>query len=91
MNLLNSYRILSFLEGASYILLLFIGVPVKYFVGNPILDKALGMPHGILFIAYSIFTIYLCWRISWGIKGMLIFLIAGLLPFGTFYTVRKYV
>ena len=48
------FRIVAFLEGVSYILLLFIAVPIKYNLGDPTYVKLLGMPHGILFVTYII-------------------------------------
>lgn len=50
----NIFRIVAFLEGVSYILLLFVAVPIKYNLDNPAYVKLLGMPHGILFISYII-------------------------------------
>ena len=50
---LKIFRIIACLEGISYIILLFIGVPLKYIAHNEIIVKALGMPHGILFILYK--------------------------------------
>ena len=46
------FRLITFLEGLSYILLLFIAMPLKYWSGNPNFVMMLGMPHGILFILY---------------------------------------
>ena len=50
------FRIIAFLEGVSYILLLFIAVPIKYFLGDEKYVKLLGMPHGLLFVTYIIFA-----------------------------------
>ena len=50
----NTFRIVAFLEGVSYLLLLFLAVPIKYNMGDPAYVKLLGMPHGILFVAYII-------------------------------------
>ena len=50
----NIFRIIAFLEGVSYILLLFIAVPIKYTMGDATYVRLLGMPHGILFISYII-------------------------------------
>ena len=54
-----TFRIISYLEGISYLLLLFVGVPLKYFGGNEILVKTLGMPHGLLFIAYILLAFFI--------------------------------
>ena len=46
------FRVVSFLEGTSYLLLLFVAVPVKYWMNDPQYVKLLGMPHGLLFVGY---------------------------------------
>jgi len=84
------FKIISILEGISYILLLLIGVPLKYIAGNDILVKSLGMPHGLLFIAYIIIALLIRSQMKWNAIQTLIVLIASLLPFGTFYINRKY-
>ena len=48
------FRIVAFLEGVSYILLMSVGLYFKYQLGNPSYVKLLGMPHGLLFISYII-------------------------------------
>ena len=56
-DMINLFKVISFLEGLSYILLLFVGVPLKYLLGNSFLVKSLGMPHGLLFLAYIIIVL----------------------------------
>jgi integral membrane protein len=85
------YRIISILEGISYILLLGVGVPLKYFFKNEAWVKALGMPHGLLFIAYIFMTIVLKQRYNLSTKTVVILFIASVVPFGTLYTDRKIV
>ena len=87
---LQIFRIIALLEGVSYILLLLIGVPLKYIGNDEIIVKALGMPHGILFIAYIIFSIYQRKNMQWDIKTTLIILMGSVIPFGTFYVDKKY-
>lgn len=89
----NIFRIISFLEGTSYILLLFIAVPIRYvaYLGeDPSYVKMLGMPHGVLFITYVILAFLLKTELKWNNKTFLIILVASLVPFGTFYIDRKY-
>ena len=88
--MINTFRIISYLEGISYLLLLFIGVPLKYFGGNEILVKTLGMPHGLLFIAYILLAFFIKPQFKWSNKDFLIILIASVVPFGTFYVDRKF-
>jgi len=87
---MNLFRIIAFLEGASYLLLLFVAVPIKYNMGDPTYVKLLGMPHGILFVAYIGFAIYLKQEQNWNLKTLAIVLLGSILPFGTFYVDKKY-
>ena len=57
--MINAFRLVSLFEGISYLLLLFIAVPIKYFQGNESFVKILGMPHGILFIGYIVLLIFI--------------------------------
>jgi len=84
------FKIIAFLEGVSYILLLFIATPLKYFANNETFVKILGMPHGILFIAYVILAFLLKKEMKWQTKSFVIILICSLLPFGTFWMDKKY-
>ena len=86
----KTFRIVSILEGVSYLLLLFIATPIKYLLENEIFVKFLGMPHGLLFIAYIILAIILKYELEWNPKKFTIILAASIIPFGTFYIDKKY-
>ncbi|WP_452596896.1 DUF3817 domain-containing protein [Pontimicrobium sp. MEBiC01747] len=88
--MLNIFRITAFLEGVSYILLLFIATPIKYLADDPQYVKLLGMPHGLLFVAYIALAIVLRSTYKWDNKTFAIILVASLIPFGTFYVDKKY-
>jgi len=88
--MIKLFRITSYLEGISYLLLLGVGVPLKYLAGNDSLVKTLGMPHGILFMAYIFLAIIIKQKINWDNKTIIIVLIASVIPFGTFYVDKKY-
>ena len=90
LSLLNSFRIVALLEGVSYILLLFIATPIKYLADNPMFVKLLGMPHGVLFLAYIVLAIMVGNQLKWNTKTLLIVLVASILPFCTFYIEKKY-
>jgi len=87
---LKLFRIIAFLEGVSYIFLLFMATPIKYFMDEPKYVKLLGMPHGILFIAYIIFAIIIAANLKWEKKILRNVLLASVIPFGTFYIDYKY-
>ncbi|QTE24358.1 DUF3817 domain-containing protein [Polaribacter cellanae] len=84
------FRIVSFLEGISYLLLLFIAVPIKYFQDDASYVKMLGMPHGILFMLYIVLAFMLQKPMKWNNKTLGIVMLASVLPFGTFYIDKKY-
>jgi len=84
------FRVVSFLEGTSYLLLLFVAVPIKYWMNDPQYVKLLGMPHGLLFVGYIVLAFLLRSELNWSIKTFRAVLLASILPFGTFYVDKKY-
>ena len=83
------FRIIVFLEGLSYILLLFLAMPIKYQMGDVTYVKILGMPHGLFFMAYIFLAIYLRPQYDWDTKTFILVLVASIIPFGTLYVDRK--
>ena len=86
--MIKLFRIIAFLEGLSYLLLLFIAMPIKYIHEDAFYVKLLGMPHGILFLLYIVFIFFL--RFSNGRIKLHFFkcIIASVVPFGTLYLDR---
>ena len=84
------FRVVAFLEGVSYILLLFLAVPIKYWGGDEQWVKLLGMPHGVLFFGYISIAILLKSIEKWNTRDLFIILICSIFPFGTFYVDWKY-
>ena len=82
--LIHTFRVLGWLEGGSFLLLMFVGMPVKYMLGNPAVVKLLGMPHGILFVAYVVLANIIAEEVNWSAKVRIYAFIAAVLPFGTF-------
>ncbi|WP_242205391.1 DUF3817 domain-containing protein [Aestuariivivens insulae] len=89
MSFLSIFRIVALLEGISYILLLFIATPIKYTMGDPQYVKLLGMPHGLLFVAYIAIALMLRPSLNWSGKQFKYVLLAAIIPFGTFYVDKK--
>lgn len=84
------FRIVSFLEGLSYLLLMSLGLYYKYALNDPSFVKMFGMPHGILFMLYIVLAIMIKKEMNWNGKTLGIVLLASILPFGTFYIDKKY-
>jgi len=87
---LNIFRLVAFLEGVSYLLLLFIATPIKYMFEEPKYVKLLGMPHGLLFIVYIVIAFMIKSETNWSKNQLFSVLVASVIPFGTFYIDRKY-
>ena len=66
--MIKAFRLISFLEGISYLLLLLVAVPIKYSQGDESYVKMLGMPHGILFIGYIFLSILIQKQMNWNLK-----------------------
>ncbi len=49
---MKSFRLISYIEGLSYLVLVFIAMPLKYLLGYAIFVKILGMAHGVLFVLF---------------------------------------
>ena len=67
---IKTLRIVGFMEGISFLLLLFIAMPLKYIWDNPILVKYVGMGHGILFIVFLAVLFVVCEKQKWSINGL---------------------
>jgi len=77
-------RVIAFVEGVSYLLLLGVAMPLKYFAGMPAAVKAAGWAHGVLFVLYLLSVAEVWVRQRWGLKQVGWALAAALVPFGTF-------
>jgi integral membrane protein len=87
---IGRFRIICFLEGLSYLVLLLIAMPLKYYAGNPEPVRIIGMAHGLLFILYVLLAVQVKIEHKWSILKFLLALLASLIPVGTFYFDRKY-
>ncbi len=77
-------RIIAFLEGVSFLVLLGIAMPLKYYCDSPMAVRVIGMAHGVFFIAFIFSLIDVKISHRWSLGKMLIAFIASLVPFGTF-------
>lgn len=82
---LGRLRLIGFLEGLSFIVLLFIAMPLKYVLGMPQMVKMVGMAHGVLFLLYILYVIMATIELKWSFKKAFLAFLASLVPFGTFY------
>ena len=75
-------RTASFMEGLSWLTLLFVAMPLKYMMGEPKAVTIVGMTHGMLFITLILFLAQaLNQKSITGGLGARVF-IASFIPFG---------
>jgi integral membrane protein len=86
---LGRLRIVAFLEGISFLVLLCIAMPLKYMADTPGPVRIVGMAHGVLFIAYVFLLLQVALELRWKLSRAVLAFIASLVPFGTFYADKK--
>ena len=88
-NLRNQLRMVALMEGISFLLLLFIAMPLKYFADLPEAVKYTGWAHGVLFVWYNAVVYFAREEYKLSLKQTAISLAGSVLPFGTFYADKK--
>ncbi len=87
--LLNQFRKIAISEGWSYVLLLGVGMPLKYGMDWPEPNYVIGMAHGLLFVLYAIWALWAGLALKWKLATFFWAGLAALLPFGTFVADAK--
>jgi len=82
-------RVLGYLEALSWLLLLFIAMPLKYVWEQPLMVRYVGWAHGILFILYCLHLLLAKSLLRWSFAKMALGGAAAFLPFGTLWFDRK--
>ena len=72
-------------EGISYLVLLFIAMPLKYMMAMPEPVRIIGSLHGILFVAFIVAIIYGMIKIPLSIGAAIKIFVLSLIPFGSFF------
>ena len=86
---IGRFRVIAFLEGLSFVIILFITMPLKYQFDLPKPNLVVGMLHGVLFMGYLFAVFRLKTSENWDHKLTLKTLAASVIPFGTFYMDHK--
>jgi integral membrane protein len=81
---LRHLRLVAFLEGTSFLVLLFIAMPLKYLAGLPLAVRVVGSVHGVLFLMFLVVLYRAGSERGWPPPRWLIAFLASVVPFGTF-------
>jgi integral membrane protein len=77
-------RVIGLLEGASFLALLGVAMPLKYLAGMPTAVQYVGWVHGLLFVSYVLAILSVMSNTEWSLPRGATAFAAGLVPFGPF-------
>ena len=80
----SALRVVTFLEGISYLALLFVAVPLKHLFDLPLAVRLVGGLHGFLFLGLGLSVFHAHVDYGWGRSRVLWLLGASLVP-GSFF------
>ncbi|MEJ8306988.1 DUF3817 domain-containing protein [Saccharibacillus sacchari] len=83
--ILGRFRLAGYLEGISFLFLLLVAMPLKYFADSGDAVRISGMIHGVLFPLYLLAAVHAFLKLRWSFKQLLASFILGFLPAGTFF------
>ena len=86
---LTRYRVMAYVVGVWLILLVLVAMPLKYFADSPTLVEIVGPVHGFLYMAYLATAVDLAFRARWSAVKTVLVMLAGTVPFVSFYAERK--
>ncbi len=82
-------RTIAIVEGISFLILLGVAMPLKYYAGMPMAVKWFGWAHGVLFMAFGLSLLQTMIVARWSIVRAATVFISALLPFGPFILDRR--
>ena len=83
------YRTLAYVVGVGLVVLVLIGVPLKYLADSPGVVAVVGPLHGFLYMVYLVATVNLAFRARWSPVKTVLVMLAGTIPFLSFVAERK--
>jgi integral membrane protein len=87
---LGRLRIIAFIEGMSFLILLFVAMPLKYIWEQPMAVRQVGTVHGLLFVIYVLLVVLCRIEYNWSARKTGLLLLISIIPFGNFYADRHY-
>ena len=84
MSALRRLRLVAFLEGSSFLVLLLVAMPLKYLAGYPLAVRIVGSVHGLLFLIFLAALFRAAAERAWPLRRSFAAFVASILPFGTF-------
>jgi integral membrane protein len=86
---LGRLRVVALVEGVSFLVLLFVAMPLKYAAGLPNAVKYVGWAHGGLFLLFLLALFHTWDEAKWPLSRVATAFVASVVPFGTFWFDRS--
>lgn len=86
---LGRLRVIGLWEGISFLVLLGIAMPLKYFADWPLAVRVVGLAHGLLFVLYLVAAMQAAREHKWQWQRIALVLVASVLPAGPFVVEAK--
>lgn len=80
---IDRLRLVGKIEAVSFLALLLVAMPLKYFADQPMPVKLLGWVHGVLFVWFC-WALFRAWRTTLPFWTSVVAFLAALVPFGPF-------
>jgi integral membrane protein len=84
MTALRHLRLVALLEGTSFLVLLFIAMPLKYLADLPLAVRIVGSVHGALFLMFIAVLYRAGSERDWPLPRWVLAFVSSIVPFGTF-------
>ena len=84
MTALRHLRLVALLEGSSFLVLLFIAMPLKYLADQPLAVRIVGSIHGLLFVIFMAALFRAGSVRRWPVRRSVHAFVSSIVPFGTF-------
>lgn len=84
MRSLTAYRVMANVVGVLLLILVFVGLPLKYLASKDQVVAVVGTAHGFLYILYLLVAGNLAYQRRWPLPRTALVLLAGTVPFLSF-------
>jgi integral membrane protein len=85
---LTRFRVMAYVVGVLLIVIMFVGMPLKYLAGEPAVIETVGPAHGFLYMVYLVVAFHLGVTEGWPLRRTVLLMLAGTVPVLSFVAER---
>ena len=86
---LTRFRVMAYVTGVLLLILVLVGMPLKYIGHQSTVVAVVGPTHGFMYMVYLVAAFDLAMRAKWSFTRTLLVLLAGTIPAMSFVAERK--